>query len=89
MRFWSDEGIRVEHFGEVFQFYGKVMPETGPSFRLEVQSTVENPESKDLADVIITETFPETKLKTAFDMIHGIEKRVNQLEENNNSNISG
>jgi hypothetical protein len=35
MRFWSDEGIRVENLGEVFQIYGRVMPETGPVFRVE------------------------------------------------------
>jgi hypothetical protein len=34
MKFWSDEGIRVEHLGEVFQIYGKNMPETGKALRI-------------------------------------------------------
>lgn len=85
MRFWSDEGVRVEHLGEVFQIYGKVMPETGPAFRFEAQSTVENSEN-DLAGTIITETFPEIKFKTAFDMIHELKKKVEQLERKEASN---
>lgn len=82
MKFWSDEGIRVEHLGEVFQFYGKVMPETGPAFRLEVQSAVDNSENKDLTDTIITETFPEIKLKSALvDISKSINKIAEQLEK--------
>jgi hypothetical protein len=78
----SDEGIRVEHLGEVFQFYGKVLPETGPAFRLQVKSTVKNPESKDLGDVIMTETFPDIKLNNALDtVLHAIKKRDAQIEE--------
>jgi hypothetical protein len=87
MKFWSDEGIRVEHLGEVFQFYGKVMPETGPAFRLEVQSAVDNSENKDLTDTIITETFPEIKLKSAFvNIIKSLNKIAEQLERKEPSN---
>jgi DNA repair protein RadA len=81
MKFWSSEGIRVEHLGEVFQIYGKVMPETGPAFRFEVQSSAEDPE-KDLTEAIIKETFPEVESSTAFEMIHDLKKRVEQLEGN-------
>jgi hypothetical protein len=80
MRFWSDEGIRVEHLGEAFQIYGRVMPETGPAFRIEAQSKVENSENVDLADAIIRETFPEIKFKSAFDMLHDLNKRVERME---------
>jgi hypothetical protein len=80
MRFWSDEGIRVEHLGEAFQIYGRVMPETGPAFRIEPQSKVENSENVDLADAIIRETFPEIKFKSAFDMLHDLNKRVERME---------
>jgi hypothetical protein len=52
MRFWSDEGIRVEHLGEVFQIYGRVIPETGSVFRVEAQSNVEDSDNVDLADAI-------------------------------------
>ena len=82
MRLWSDEGIRVEHLGEVFQIYGKVMPETGSAFRLEAQSTVDDPEEQ-LTEALIKETFPEIKFKTAFDMITDLKKRVERLESNN------
>ena len=82
MRFWSDEGIKVEHLGEAFQIYGRVMPETGPAFRVESQSTVENSENVDLADTIINETFSEIKFKTAFDMLQA---RVEQLERKQNN----
>jgi hypothetical protein len=90
MKFWSDEGIRVENLGEVFQFYGKVMPETGPAFRLEVQSVVDNSENKDLTDTIITETFPEIKLKSALvDISKSINKIAEQLEKKKPSNNAG
>jgi hypothetical protein len=52
MRFWSDEGIRIEYLGEVFQIYGRVIPETGPVFRVEAQSKVEDSDNVDLADAI-------------------------------------
>ena len=82
MKFWSDEGIRVEHLGEVFQFYGKVMPETGPAFRFEVQSAVDDSENKDLTDTIITETFPEIKLKSELvDIIKSLHKIAEQREK--------
>jgi hypothetical protein len=84
MRFWSDEGIRVEHLGEVFQIYGKVMPETGPAFRFEAQSTEDNPPEEQLAEGIINETFPEIKFKTAFDMMNDLKRRVERLESNDN-----
>jgi hypothetical protein len=58
------------------------MPETGPAFRIEAQSKVENSENDDLTDTIITETFPEIKFKTAFKMIHTLNKRVERLERN-------
>lgn len=85
MKFWSDEGIRVEHLGDVFQIYGKVMPETGPAFRIEAQSKVENSENVDLANALIRETFPEIEFKTAFDMLQNLNKRVGQLERNQSS----
>jgi hypothetical protein len=87
MRLWSDEGIRIEHLGEVFQIYGKVMPETGTAFRFEAQSTVDNPEEEQLTEALIKETFPEIKFKTAFDMINDLKKRVEQLESNDNRSI--
>lgn len=77
LRFWSDEGIRVEYLGEVFQIYGRVMPETGPVFRVEAQSKVEDSDNVDLADAITRETFPEVEFETAFDML---QTRVEQLE---------
>jgi hypothetical protein len=87
MRLWSDEGIRVEHLGEVFQIYGKVMPETGSAFRFEAQSTVDDPEEEQLTETLIKETFPEIKFKTAFDMINDLKKRVERLESNKGSSI--
>jgi hypothetical protein len=69
MRFWSSEGIRIEHLGEVFQLYGKVMPETGPAFRFEVQSTVEHPENE-LSDAILEATSDRIHFKTASDMLN-------------------
>jgi hypothetical protein len=81
MKWWSAEGIRVEHLGYAFQIYGKVMPETGPAFRLEVQSTVEDKE-KDLSEAILEATFPEVKFKTAFELLN---RRVERLEDNNNN----
>jgi hypothetical protein len=87
MRLWSNEGIRIELLGEVFQLYGKVMPETGPAFRLEVQSAVDNSENKDLADTIITETFPEIKLKSVLvDINKSLNKIAEQLEKKQPSN---
>jgi hypothetical protein len=56
------------------------MPETGPAFRIEAQSKVENSENVDLADAIIRETFPEIKFKSAFDMLHDLNKRVERME---------
>ena len=34
MKWWSREGIRVEYLGQIFQFYGKVMPETSAGVSL-------------------------------------------------------
>ncbi len=81
MKWWSAEGIRVEHLGYAFQIYGKVMPETGPTFRLEVQSTVEDKE-KDLSEAILEATFPEVKINTALELLN---RRVERLEDNNNN----
>ncbi len=81
IRFWSSEGIKVEYLGKVFQIYGKVMPETGPAFRFEVQSSVEDPE-KDLTEVIFKETLSEEDSSAAFQSIHELQKRVERLEDN-------
>lgn len=66
------------------------MPETGPAFRIEAQSTVENSENDDLPDTLIRETFPEINFKSAFDMLRDLNKRVERLEgkegRNNTSN---
>ncbi len=53
------------------------MPETGPVFRVEAQSIVEDSDNVDLADAITRKTFPEVEFKTAFDML---QTRVEQLE---------
>lgn len=37
-------------------------------------------ENVDLADAIIRETFPEIKFKSAFDMLHDLNKRVERME---------
>ena len=79
MRFWSSEGIKVEHLGEVFQIYGKVMPETGPAFRFEVQSSAKDSE-RDLTEAIIKETLSEVDSSTAFETIHELQERVERLE---------
>ena len=87
MKWWSAEGIRVEHLGEVFQIYGKIMPETGEAFRLEVQSTVEDAR-EELADAIIEETFPEIKIKTALEELQDLRKEVEQLKNRMPNNPS-
>ena len=78
MKWWSAEGIKVEHLGYAFQIYGKVMPETGEAFRVEVQSTVED---KDLSEAMLEAIFPEVKFKTALELMN---RRVERLEHNNN-----
>ncbi|HEX2471676.1 MAG TPA: hypothetical protein VHJ59_02885 [Nitrososphaera sp.] len=82
MKWWSAEGIRVEHLGQIFQIYGKVMPETGAAFRLEVQSTVEDQE-KELSEAILEATFPEIKFRTALELM---KSRIERLEGNDHSN---
>jgi hypothetical protein len=82
MKWWSAEGIRVEHLGEVFQIYGKVMPETGTAIRFEVQSTAED-QNKELSETILEATFPELKFKTALELLN---RRVEHLENNKHGN---
>lgn len=90
MKFWSSEGIKIEYLGEVFQIYGKIMPETGPAFRFEVQPTVEDPE-KDLTEVIFKETLSEKDASAVSERIYELQKRVERLEGSksgiNNNNL--
>jgi hypothetical protein len=77
-KWWSAEGIRVEHLGYVFQIYGKVMPKTGAAIRFEVQSATDEQE-KELSEALLEATFPEIKFKTALDLM---KSRVERLENN-------
>jgi hypothetical protein len=78
IKWWSREGMKVEYLGQIFQLYGKVMPEIGAAFRLEVQSTVEE-KDKDLAEVLIQKVFPEVEFQSALELL---ERRVERLENN-------
>ena len=57
--------------------HGKVMSETGATFRLSSVYTVKNLE-KDLPAVIIEEIFPETKFKMELDLLN---KQFSYLRE--------
>lgn len=83
-RWWSDEGVKIEHLGEVFQIYGKMMPITGAALRVENQTTAKEPQ-KMVTETILEAAFPEVFVKSAFDELQDLRKRVEKLEEEKNS----
>jgi len=76
---WSDEGVTVQHLGEAFQIYGKMMPISGAGFRIENQTTVKESE-KNVTETILDAAFPEITFKSAFEELQDLRKRIERLE---------
>jgi hypothetical protein len=83
---WSDEGVTVQHLGEAFQIYGKVMPVSGAAFRVENQTTVKESE-KNVTETILDAAFPEITFKSALQELQDMRKRIDRLEGSNSSKL--
>lgn len=82
LRWWSDEGVKVEYLGEAFQIYGKVMPGVGKALRFERGGVIR--EDKPLDEGILEAISPEVKLISAHELL---KKRVEKLEERLGDNV--
>lgn len=76
LRWWSDEGVKVEYMGQAFQIYGKIIPEHGKALRFEVSSSTAD--DKPLDRAIVEAIAPEVKFTSALDEL---EKRVSEVEK--------
>lgn len=76
LRWWSDEGVKVEYMGHAFQIYGKIIPEHGRALRFEVSSSTAD--EKPLDRAIVEAIAPEVKFTSALDEL---EKRLSKVEK--------